>query len=137
MTGFKKAGSPQGEARAVTMEEISAEQAGDRDPHGKAAVLTLNQSHCAKSGDYEQQLLRARELSTERRLLEATLLPLPPRLTRPMPLVPETGAEPSVVFMSFCFRVSIVWEASSWTRLSRTPTLQEWLSSHLSLMVRP
>lgn len=62
------------------MEEISAEQAGDRDPHGKAAVLTLNQSHCAKSGDYEQQLLRARELSTERRLLGSHFATLAPKV---------------------------------------------------------
>lgn len=121
---------PQGGASAVTIEEISAEKAGHSVRHGTAAVPSLlKQSHYAKS-DYEEQLLHARELKTKR-LLEATLLSLSPRLARPVPLVPETGAEPSVVFMSFVFMSLTVWEASSWTRLSRTPTLQEWLSSHL------
>lgn len=44
---------------------------------------------------------------------------------------------PPAALVSLCVCAPAVWEASSWTRLSQTPTSQGWLSSHPSSMVRP
>lgn len=82
---------------------------------------------------YKQQLVLAKEARTGRPgTPESPFASLPAH--GPMGLPPSyEGREqnPLMAFVSFCLCVFVVWEASSWTRLCQTPTLQGWLSSHL------